>query len=61
MTEEGAMLHKDDFHPATALGLVLGALLAFLALAGIALLWLVLGALLSAGLVLYLRWRLDRG
>ena len=55
------MLHRDDFHPATALGLVLGALLAFLALAGLAVLWLVLGGLLTAGLVLYLRGHPDLG
>jgi hypothetical protein len=49
------MLHRDAFHPATALGLALGALLVSLAVAGVALLWLALGAILIAGLMFYMR------
>ena len=55
------MLHKADLHPATALGLVGGILLVFLAIAGVAAVVLIPCALLLAGLVLYLRRRLDRG
>ena len=54
------MWRRVDFHPATALGLVAGAVFVLLLVAGVTMLFVALWAVLSLMTVLYVRRGLDR-